>query len=189
VYYPEEGRVGSPLSAGAMRVFPYAGESVKEIKALGFEAVLISNQPGVAKRQFSLSELRKMGQKVAGELARQGASLDSEYYCLHHPDALVPKYRKVCECRKPKPGLLLSAAREHGLDLEGSFFVGDALIDVQAGKAAGCRTILLGHPTSFLARLMEEQGATPDFMVPSLKQVPDLLRSLEARKGKKRRGE
>jgi D-glycero-D-manno-heptose 1,7-bisphosphate phosphatase len=186
VFYPEEGQVGSPLSARSMRVFPYAGAAVKKIRDLGFRTVLISNQPGVAKRQFSRAELARMSLKLNGELAKHGSSLDAEYYCLHHPDALFARYRKVCDCRKPKPGLLLRAARERGLDLRSSFFVGDALVDVQAGKAAGTSTILLGHPTTFLSGLMEEKGAVPDFMVPSLKEVPGLLLRLGASGGRKR---
>lgn len=178
-YNPEEGRIGSPLSAKQLRVHPYAGDSVRKIKTLGFKAILVSNQPGVAKRQLTYSEFAKMNAMVRAELARRGGALDGEYYCLHHPDALVKKYKADCECRKPKPGLLLRAAKENGVDIGSSFFVGDALDDVKAGKAAGCKTILLGHVTTFLTRLMEEQDAQPDYMLPSLKQVPDLLASID----------
>ncbi len=187
-YYPEEGRIGSPVSAKELRVFPYAGESVRRIKELDFKAILISNQPGVAKRQFTYSELERMNKKIREELARHKCSLDAEYFCLHHPDALVPDYKVDCDCRKPKPGLLFRAAKENDLDLHDSFFVGDALIDVKAGNAAGCRTILLGHPTTFLGEIIETEGARPDFLLPSLRQVPDLLRSLKPKSaaGKKR---
>ena len=179
-YNPEEGRIGSPRSAKQLRIFPYAGESVRRIRELGFKAILISNQPGVAKRQFTHSELGRMNEKVRKELAKHKCSFDAEYYCLHHPDALIRKYRLDCDCRKPKAGLLFLAAKEHDLDLGNSFFVGDALIDVKAGRSAGCRTILLGHPTTFLSVMIEKQDARPDFMLPSLKQVPDLLRSLKS---------
>jgi len=179
-YNPEEGRIGSPLSAKQLRIFPYAGESVRRIRELGFKAILVSNQPGVAKRQFTYSELERMIGKVRKELAKHDCSLDAEYYCLHHPDAIVRKYRLDCDCRKPKPGLLFRAAKEHNLDLGNSFFVGDALVDVKAGRIAGCRTILLGHPTSFLSMMIEREDARPDFMLPSLKQVPGLLRSLKS---------
>jgi D-glycero-D-manno-heptose 1,7-bisphosphate phosphatase len=177
-YDPEEGRIASPLSARELRVFPYAGESVKRIQRLGFKAILVSNQPGVAKRQLTHVEFEKMNGMVRDELAKHGCSLDAEYYCLHHPDALVRRYRVDCDCRKPKPGLLLRAAEEHEIDLRRSFFVGDALVDVKAGRAAGCRTILLGHVTTFLSRMIEKEDARPDFVLPSLRQVPDLLRSL-----------
>lgn len=177
-YDPEEGRIGSPMSARELRIFPYTGESVRRIRELGFKAILVSNQPGVAKHQFTYSEFRRMSEKVRKELSKHGCSLDAEYYCLHHPHALVPKYRLVCNCRKPKPGLLFQAAKENNLDLGDSFFVGDALVDVKAGRAAGCRTILLGHITTFLSSMIEKEDARPDFMLPSLKQVPDLLRNL-----------
>jgi len=179
-YDPVEGRIGSPLSAAQLRVFPYAGDSVRRIKELGFKAILVSNQPGVAKRQLTHSEFEKMNGMVRDELAKHGCSLDAEYYCLHHPEALVKKYRLDCDCRKPKPGLLLRAAKENGIDLGGSFFVGDALVDVKAGRAAGCETILLGHITTFLSRMIEIEDARPDFVLPSLKQVPDLLRGLRS---------
>jgi D-glycero-D-manno-heptose 1,7-bisphosphate phosphatase len=178
-YNPDEGRIGSPLSSKQLRVFPYAGESVKGIKELGFKAILVSNQPGVAKRQLTYAEFEKMNGMVREELAKHGCALDAEYYCLHHPGALVKKYRLDCECRKPKPGLLIRAAREERIDLAGSFFVGDALVDVKAGKAAGCRTIFLGHVTDFLSRMIEQEDARPDYVLPSLRQVPGLLRSLE----------
>ncbi|MDA4117304.1 MAG: HAD-IIIA family hydrolase [Thaumarchaeota archaeon] len=177
-YNPEEGRIGSPLSAKQLRVFSYAGTCVNRIKELGFKAILVSNQPGVAKRQLTLSELQRMNGKVRNELAKQGCALDAEYFCLHHPDALLKKYRFDCDCRKPKPGLLLRAAEENDIDLSKSFFVGDALVDVKAGKAAGCRTILLGHITTFLTSMIEREVARPDFILPSLRQVPDQLRTL-----------
>ncbi len=179
-YDEEEGRVGSPLSARELKVFPYAGEAVRRIKALGFLAIVVSNQPGVAKRQFSLEELDRMNTKVRSALASRGGKLDAEYYCLHHPEARVKKYRLDCDCRKPKPGLLLRAAKEQGVDLASSYLVGDALVDVKAGRAAGCTTILLGHAGSFLSELIDREGAAPDHMLPSLKQVPDLIVRLES---------
>ncbi len=181
VYNPEEGRVLSPFSAEETRVFPFVADAVRAVRELGFEVIVISNQPGVAKRQFTLGELEKMNAKIRRKLAEGGARLDAEYYCLHHPEALISKYRKVCDCRKPKPGLLLTAAAEHGLDLGRSFFVGDGLVDVEAGKRAGCQTIMVGHMTTFLSDMMEKQEATPDYMVPSFKEVPALLRGLETR--------
>jgi len=185
-YNAQEGRIGSPLSAKQLRIFPYAGESVRRIRELGYKAILVSNQPGVAKRQLTYREFEKMNGMIREELARHGGSLDGEYYCLHHPHALVKKYRLDCDCRKPKPGLLLRAAKENRVDLAGSFFVGDALVDVKAGRAAGCKTVFLGHITAFLSEMIDREEARPDFVLPSLRQVPDLLRSLEVKGGTKR---
>ena len=179
VYDRDEGRVVSPFSARQLRVFPFVPNAVKEIRdRLGFKVVVISNQPGVGKGQFTLAELERMNSKVRTALARGGASLDGEYYCLHHPDANIRRYRRNCQCRKPRPGLLLRAAREMGLDLARSYFVGDGIVDMKAGRAAGCKTILVGHMNTTLSRLIEQEGARPDYLVHSLKDVPALLRRL-----------
>jgi len=180
VYDEEEGRSSSPVSARELRVFPFVAEAVKELKDMGFLVIVISNQPGVAKRQFTRAELKRMSSKIRRELAYKGTSLDGEYYCLHSPDGLVKELRVTCDCRKPKPGLLLKAARERDIDLAGSYFVGDGLIDVEAGRNAGCKTILVGHMTTFLSKMMEERNATPHFMVHTLKDVPALLSKLKA---------
>ena len=181
VYDREEGRSSSPVSADELKVFPYVGESVKKLKEMGFQVIVISNQPGVAKKQFTRAELKRMNAKIGRALSAEGTSLDGEYYCLHHPDGRVKGLSVPCGCRKPKPGLLLRAAKERGIDLGGSFFVGDGLTDVEAGRRAGCRTILVGHMTTFLSRMMEERKATPDYMVHTLKEVPGLIAWLQSR--------
>lgn len=182
VYHEEEGRVLSPFSARELRVFPYVAQTVRTLKDdLGFKVVVISNQPGVGKRQFTYRELQRMNQKVRRALAAGGASFDGEYYCLHHPNALIQRYRTDCDCRKPKPGMLLKAAEDHGIDLGDSFFVGDSLIDVKAGKGAGCKTVLVGHASTMLTTLMEREGVNPDFMLGSLKDLPTILGPTKAR--------
>lgn len=179
VYNEQEGRVLSPFSAKETRVFPFVAAAVRVLRdELGFKVIVISNQPGVSKRQFTLEELEKMNMKIRRALTEGGTKFDGEYYCLHHPEALIKKYRMVCDCRKPKPGLLLRAAAEKDVDLGRSYFVGDSLIDVEAGRRAGCKTILVGHMTTFLSAMIDKAKATPDYMVPSFKNVPGLLRKL-----------
>ena len=80
---------------------------------------------------------------VRKELAKHGCSLDAEYYCLHHPDALIKKYKKDCDCRKPKPGMIRQAASEHGVDLARSFVVGDRYGDVELAQANGGQGVLV----------------------------------------------
>lgn len=174
VFY-EDGHVSSPISAKQLVVYFRAAESIRKIHEMGYKAIVISNQPGVARKQFSYAELQRMNNKIRRALAKGGVSLDGEYYCLHHPQALIKKYRVDCSCRKPKPGLILMAAREHDLDLKKSFFVGDSLSDVQAGKAAGCKTVLIGHMTDMLNRMMKKHHAVPDFMIGSMIEVEDIL--------------
>jgi D-glycero-D-manno-heptose 1,7-bisphosphate phosphatase len=179
VYDEEEGHAGSPFSASEMRVFPYVASTVRELREkLGYHVIVISNQPGVAKGQFSHKEFERMRKKLVKTLEKGGTAFDGEYYCLHHPQALDDRYRADCDCRKPKPGMLLKAAEEHDVDLSRSYFVGDSLVDVKAGRRAGCITILVGQVTTFLSRMMEQEDAAPDYMIPSLKDVPGLLLKL-----------
>jgi D-glycero-D-manno-heptose 1,7-bisphosphate phosphatase len=143
IYNPIEGKLDSPYRLEDFRLLPGAAQAIRQINSLGFLAVVVSNQPGVAKGKCDLAFLEALGQRLHWELARQGAHLDAIYYCLHHPQAQVESLRLACECRKPQPGLLLRAARELGIDLTRSYMVGDSLTDVAGGLAAGCRTILL----------------------------------------------
>lgn len=174
VYY-KDGHVGSPITAKQLVVYPRAAESIKRIHEAGYKALVVSNQPGVGRKQFSYAELLRMNNKIKRALAKGGESLDGEYYCLHHPRALIKKYRGDCNCKKPKPGLLLRAAKEYNLDLRKSFFVGDAISDVQAGKVAGCKTILIGQMTDLLNRMMKKHHAMPDFMIGSLAEIGDII--------------
>ncbi|MEM3795596.1 MAG: HAD-IIIA family hydrolase, partial [Thermoprotei archaeon] len=104
-------------------------------------------------------------------LAERGAQLDGEYYCLHHPDAENPEYRVKCECRKPRPGLLLQAAAQHGVDLSKSYMVGDDLNDVRAGQAAGCKTILISHTTALLIEILQKEKLRPHHIEPNITQA------------------
>jgi D-glycero-D-manno-heptose 1,7-bisphosphate phosphatase len=100
-------------------------------------------------------------------LAAEGATIDDWRYCFHHPQGTVPDLTGDCECRKPKPGMLLDAATRHGLDLGASWMVGDSDTDVQAGQAAGCRTALIEHPGSAHRRTGAVQ---PDMQAATLDQ-------------------
>ena len=181
VYDKGEGRVASPFSARQLVVSPYAPAAVRRIREeMGFKVIVASNQPGVAKGQFTYAELQRMNAKVRKAIEEGGSSLDAEYYCLHHPSAGGAKYRVDCNCRKPKPGLLIRAAEEHDIDLACSYFVGDSLVDVKAGAAAGCKTLLLGHLTAFLSGLMDEERAFPDRVIRSLADAPEAIVKLEA---------
>lgn len=146
IYNPREGKLDSPYSLEELRVLPGAARAIRMINETDFLAVVVSNQPGVAKGKCDYAFLEAVDSALRAELASEGARLDAVYYCLHHPDARVESLRVPCDCRKPKPGLLLKAARELQIDLHQSFMVGDSAVDIQAGVAAGCRTMLLdGH--------------------------------------------
>jgi histidinol-phosphate phosphatase family protein len=132
-----------------MRLTPGAEEALRLLHASGLPIFVISNQSGVARGLFADAALEAVEQRLGELFAASGAALAGFYYCPHHPDGAVAEYALACECRKPAAGLILRAAREHGLDLERSWMIGDILDDVEAGRRAGCRTILLdnGHET------------------------------------------
>jgi D-glycero-D-manno-heptose 1,7-bisphosphate phosphatase len=143
VYRQEERIFDSPYSVDEFRLLPKVAEAISLVNEMGFLAVVVSNQPGVAKGKCNATTLDRLTQLMCQELEAQGARLDDIYYCLHHPEGLVPNLRQDCGCRKPKPGLLLEAARRHNIDLARSYVVGDNPKDIEAGLAAGCTAILL----------------------------------------------
>jgi D-glycero-D-manno-heptose 1,7-bisphosphate phosphatase len=149
--------------------------AVQNLRALGFECIVVSNQPGPAKGHFPLAQIDRMNARL-----QELFHLDAVYSCPHHPEGGPggdPTLIKNCECRKPRPGMILQAARERGIDLAGSVMIGDSLDDIRAGKAAGVRTILLNGGRCELCPNRGEAGTTPDATVQSL---PDAVAWLTA---------
>lgn len=124
------------LSAGA-------GDSLRRFKDEGYLLILISNQSGVAKGLFDEAQLDAVFHRINVLLRHYGVALDGFYYCPHLPDGSVARYAVECDCRKPKPGMLLQAARDFNIDLRRSWMIGDILTDSEAGNRAGCRSILI----------------------------------------------
>lgn len=116
---------------------------LRRLQAAGFRLILITNQSGLARGYFDEAALTAMHDHLARELAALGVRLDGVYFCPHHPDGVVPELAVACDCRKPAPGMLRRAAADLGLDLGRSWFLGDILDDVEAGRRAGCRTVLV----------------------------------------------
>jgi D-glycero-D-manno-heptose 1,7-bisphosphate phosphatase len=122
-----------------------ATEGLRTLQARSYRLLIVSNQSGVARGCFAEGALQAVERRLAELLAAAGVRLDGFYYCPHHPDGTVLDYAVECDCRKPAPGLLLRAAQDHQVDLTRSWLVGDILDDVEAGRRAGCRTILLNN--------------------------------------------
>ncbi len=139
--------------------------------------IVVTNQSGVARGYFTEADVKAVNKRLKEELSLKGAQIDAIFYCPHHAKGEVEKYRLDCECRKPKPGLILEAASRFGIDTSRSFMVGDRLEDVEAGERVGCKTILIKGAGS------REQGAgrvKVDKVASSLKEAVDwILRQLE----------
>ena len=149
-----------------VRLMPGAAEGLRLLVAAGYRLVVVSNQSGVARGYFAEEALAAVETRLRQLLEEVGVCLGGFYYCPHHPQGCVAGYAIACDCRKPQPGLVVRAAQEHGLDLSQSWFVGDILDDVEAGRRAGCRTVFLdnGHETEWVMT-PERQ---PHFTAPDL---------------------
>lgn len=133
---------GLVLQSEEFRILPGVPEALRRLHRAGFLLVLVSNQAVVARGLLSEPELLDLHAALERLLrAADAPPLDGFHYCPHHPAATLPAYRCECPCRKPRPGLLLRAAEELGIDLAASFMVGDRPTDLLAGSRAGCRPV------------------------------------------------
>lgn len=176
VYDAEHGLVDSPANPAQFKLLPDVAPALRLLSAAGWLAVVVSNQPGIAKGKLTPALLDAITKRMHAQLAAEDARLDGVYYCLHHPEAVLAEYRQVCACRKPQPGLLLQAAADLQIDLARSVMVGDGVADVQAGRAAGCRTVFIGLRKAYLWATFERGGAFPDRFAGSLFQAVEWIR-------------
>jgi D-glycero-D-manno-heptose 1,7-bisphosphate phosphatase len=136
----EVGYVNHPAR---LRLLPRSAAAVRRLNAAGVAVVVVTNQAGIARGYFSPDVLAAVNAALVAQLKDEGAHLDGVYVCPHHPTEGEPPYRMVCECRKPKPGLLLRASADLGLDLERSTLVGDKGSDLVTARAVGARSVLV----------------------------------------------
>lgn len=137
--------IGFVRSKEEFELLPDAAEAIKLINNSGFLAIVVTNQPVIARGEVTWEGLQEIHNKMETELGKAGAYVDAIYFCPHHPDrgfeGEIDELKIDCDCRKPKPGMLLKAAEEFNVNLSQSYMIGDSEIDVQAGNAAGCKSI------------------------------------------------
>jgi D-glycero-D-manno-heptose 1,7-bisphosphate phosphatase len=156
------------------RLLPRSLEAIRLINEAGLMAIVTTNQSGVARGYFSQDLVEAVHARLLSLAAGAGTRLDAIYYCPHHPAEGSPPWRAACDCRKPKPGMILRAAREHGIDLERSYVVGDSVVDIEAGAAAGVRGVLV--LTGYGRGLLEHQKER--FRTPPAHTADDLLEAV-----------
>ena len=130
-----------------MELLDGASEAIKKINDSGYLAIVVTNQPAIARGELNFPELQEIHNKLETLLGKEGAYLDAIYYCPHHTDKGFAgeriAYKCDCDCRKPKAGMLLQAAKDFNIDLAQSYMIGDSTRDVEAGKNAGCKESIL----------------------------------------------
>jgi D-glycero-D-manno-heptose 1,7-bisphosphate phosphatase len=134
-------------SVDQIELFPWTIDALRLLGRAGFLRVVVTNQSAVARGISTEAFVRASHEELNRRLERGGGHVDAFYYCPHHPQGIVEQYRRTCRCRKPEPGMLEEAARDHPIDLSRSFMVGDRWLDVATGTAGGVRSILVrsGH--------------------------------------------
>lgn len=151
--------VGFLRSIDDFELLPDAAEAIRLINESGYLAVIVTNQPVIARGEVALAELDEIHKKMETLLGAKGAYLDAIYFCPHHPHSgfagEIKALKIDCDCRKPKPGMLQRAAMDLNIDLASSFMIGDGENDVLAGKNAGCRSLQVGESLSLLAAVKQ----------------------------------
>lgn len=154
-------------SADDMEVFPYAKECIDRIHAKGYLAIVVTNQSGIARGLYTEGDLKEMN-----ALLMEKTGVDAVYYCPHHPDGKIGKYRCRCRCRKPQTGMIEAACADFNINMKESYMAGDRACDIKAGQNAGLKTALLesGYGTAGL-----EEAVAPDHVCGDLRDFADML--------------
>ena len=148
-----EGRPYSPQNIRELSILPGVSEALKKIKAMNFKTIVVTNQPDVARKLISQEVVEEIHRELTKKLC-----IDAFYVCWHDD-------KDECTCRKPRPGMLAQAAKDHGIDLCKSYMVGDRWRDVDAGAAVGCQTIFIDYG------YQDQQPKKPDFISKSLAEA------------------
>jgi D-glycero-D-manno-heptose 1,7-bisphosphate phosphatase len=151
-------------------VYPFAPAAIRRLNEAGWAVIVVTNQSGVSRGFFPESLVQETHEKLERELAAAGARVDGIYFCPHIG-------ADDCDCRKPKPGMMERAAREHGLQLEGSWVVGDRYTDIELAHNAGCRSILVltGYGRGDLEWNRERWPRPPEFVAENLNEAADII--------------
>jgi len=175
VFLDRDGTLGPDAGTRSItrfELYPWTARALARLHAARFLLVVATNQPVVARGMLTEAQLAAVHARLQADLAADGAPLAAVYHCPHHPaQAVVPALGGACACRKPKPGMLVHAARELEIDLASSYLIGDGDWDIGAGRAAGCTTVYLGDQL--------DTGAT--FQCPTLREAVDWILAHEAR--------
>jgi D-glycero-D-manno-heptose 1,7-bisphosphate phosphatase len=176
IFIDRDGTVSEELGymyhAGLFRMYPWTGQAIQKINESGMKSVLITNQSGIERGYFKESTVHEVHRVLQEGLKQWGAHMDGIYYCPHAPE-------RDCDCRKPKPGLILRAASDLDIDLSQSFMIGDRYLDVRAADAAGVRSVLVrcGDGAAEVVKYAGMPVPQPNFIADNLLHAVDAILS------------
>lgn len=156
-----------------LNILPGAAQAIRELNRLGYLAIVITNQPVVARGWLTEKEIDEIHAVLVERLGKKGAKLDAIYYCPHHPNANLKRYRLECRCRKPNIGLVREAIKKFKINPRKSFMVGDSTRDILTGKRVGLKTILV--KTGYAGK-DGKYNAVPDFVAKDLREAVRIIR-------------
>jgi len=163
-----------------VKLLPGVPRALVEFKNMGYKTVVVTNQSAVARGIITEKVLRTIHSRLEELLAKENAFLDGIYYCPYHPDGVVARFRKESECRKPNPGMLLTAADEMDIDLGESWMIGNAPHDVEAGLSAGCKTILIDSPSR--QNVPQPGDPTPHYRAVNITEAVNIIKKYHRRR-------
>ncbi|VVB95767.1 Glyceraldehyde 3-phosphate phosphatase [uncultured archaeon] len=149
-----------------LEFIPGSPEAIRMLNKNGYVVIVVSNQSGIARGYYPEEDTDIFNQAMEKKLAEIGAHIDTIYYCPHHPEAIIEKYRVDCDCRKPRPGMLKRAEKELNIDLKKSFMIGDRWSDIEAGKRAECKTVMVR--TGYNLEKLKDNEITCDYVANDL---------------------
>ncbi len=152
-------------------------EAVAELNNMGFLTVIVTNQPVVARGVAKPEDIDRVHAELTKRIAVGGGKIDAVYFCPHHPEATLEQYRLQCDCRKPEPGMILKGIKEFNIDPAKSFMIGDAIIDVVAGKKAGLKTILVKSGPGHAGLDKKYPDVHPDWEAADLSEAVEIIKN------------
>jgi histidinol-phosphate phosphatase family protein len=150
------------------RFLPHVAEAIRILNKK-FLVIIVSNQRGIARGMMSKEDVELINEKMSRELEKKNARIDGIYFCPHD-------VKDNCNCRKPKPGMLLRAANDFKINLTESYMIGDDLIDIEAGKRAGCETILVSNSKNTFSQKIKAKKSRPDYIVSNLLEATKIIK-------------
>jgi len=168
-------------------LFPFTAKAIKKLNEADYKVIIITNQSGIARGYFTVDKLNEIHTHLRTLLDREDAKVDDIYFCPHYPDGSVTEYAFECNCRKPRPEMIIKAEELHQIDLSVSYVIGDKLSDTQLTEELPLRSILVktGYGTQEAAKLDDEKSSRPDYIAEDLQEAVEWILASESDPGEK----